>query len=52
MSNRRDLHSDHLIVQFNSLIEAVYDSDLTETEHKILRYAASKVKIIQILFQK
>lgn len=34
----------NMIVQSNNLIEAFYDSDLTATEHKIIRYAASKIK--------
>jgi len=33
-----------VIVQSNDLIEAFYDSDLTPTEHKVIRYAASKIK--------
>lgn len=31
-------------MQSNNLIEAHYDTDLTALEHKILRYAASKIK--------
>ncbi|WP_158413541.1 replication initiation protein [Gracilibacillus boraciitolerans] len=33
-----------MVVQSNNLVEAYYDSDLTATEHKIIRYAASKIK--------
>lgn len=33
-----------MVVQSNDLIEAYYSSDLTATEHKIIRYAASKIK--------
>lgn len=36
-------HSD-IVYQSNDLIEAIYDSDLTPTEHKVLRYAASKIR--------
>lgn len=34
----------NIVVQSNRLVEAYYDTDLTATEHKILRYAAGKVK--------
>lgn len=33
-----------MVVQSNDLIEAYYASDLKATEHKIIRYAASKIK--------
>ena len=33
-----------MVIQSNNLVEAFYDSDLTATEHKLLRYAASKIK--------
>ncbi|WP_176449246.1 replication initiation protein [Lentibacillus sp. CBA3610] len=31
------------IYQSNDLVEAIYEDDLTATEHKIIRYAAGKV---------
>lgn len=39
-----------LIVQSNNLVEAYYDTDLTATEHKIIRYALGKVKKSQESF--
>lgn len=33
-----------MVIQSNKLIEAYYDDDLTATEHKLIRYAASKIK--------
>lgn len=44
MINKKQSYSSDLIVQSNDLIEAIYDSDLSATEHKILRYAASQIK--------
>ncbi|MCI2256213.1 replication initiation protein [Domibacillus sp. PGB-M46] len=34
-----------LVVQSNDLIEAYYEADLKMSEHKIIRYAASKIKL-------
>lgn len=34
----------NIVVQSNRLVEAYYDTDLTATEHKILRYAAGKMR--------
>lgn len=31
------------VYQSNDLVEAIYEDDLTATEHKIIRYAASKI---------
>lgn len=44
MSNMPSKHEKDTVVQSNDLVEAIYDSDMTVTEHKILRYAASKVR--------
>ncbi|MET1032486.1 replication initiation protein [Domibacillus tundrae] len=37
--------SNGLVVQSNDLIEAYYEADLKTSEHKIIRYAASKIKL-------
>src|SRR5690625_4678777 len=34
----------NMVVHSNDLIEAFYDSDLTATEHKVIRYASSRLK--------
>ncbi len=34
-----------LVVQHNNLIEAYYDMDLSANEHKIIKYAISKIKL-------
>jgi len=34
-----------LVVQHNDLVEAYYDMDLTVNEHKIIKYAVSKIKL-------
>lgn len=34
-----------LVVQHNNLIEAYYDMDLSVNEHKIIKYAISKIKL-------
>lgn len=38
------INTNDIVYQSNDLVEAIYDSDLTATEHKILRYAASKIR--------
>lgn len=43
-SNEKKSTALDFVVQSNNLVEAFYDSDLTATEHKIIRYAASKIK--------
>lgn len=41
VTNRK---KDVYVVQSNDLIEAFYETDLSPTEHKLLRYSASKIK--------
>lgn len=44
MSNTERTLLRNIVTQSNSLIEASYDTDLTATEHKIIRYALGKTK--------
>jgi len=43
-SANKDQAKSLLVVQSNELVEAFYDTDLSATEHKLLRYSATKLK--------
>ncbi|CDQ41944.1 replication initiation protein [Virgibacillus salexigens] len=40
---KKDIEKKIQVYQSNDLVEAIYEDDLTATEHKIIRYAAGKI---------